>query len=91
MSSLSPIAPQAVGMSPERLQQLAELAAGWIRPDLHQAIVMLAARRGHIVLQQALGQRDPDAGAPPVGPMDQASRFSGGHLPVTLDLCLAAP
>jgi CubicO group peptidase (beta-lactamase class C family) len=48
--------PKDVGMSATRLQQLSELAREWIRPDLHQSIVMHVVRDGLICFQSSAGK-----------------------------------
>lgn len=63
---LKPGKPEDVGMSSSRLKDLAALSQTWIRPDLHQAVVMLAARKGRIVLQEGIGRLTPARDAPPV-------------------------
>ena len=61
MTTLTPATPESVGMSAERLRDLTARAETWIRPDLHQSIVMLAARRGQVVLHEAFGKVGPEA------------------------------
>jgi len=63
---LRPGKPEDVGMSSRRLQDVAALSETWIRPDLHQAVVMLVARKGRIVLQKAVGRSTPAPDAPAV-------------------------
>jgi CubicO group peptidase (beta-lactamase class C family) len=47
--------PEDVGMSAPRLKQLSDLAKTWIKPDLHQSIVMLAVRDGLTCFQSSTG------------------------------------
>ena len=58
--------PEAVGMSATRLQQLSDLAKNWIRPDLHQSIVMQVVRDGQICFQSSIGNLTPDSDSPTV-------------------------
>ena len=48
--------PEDVGMSATRLQQLSDLANNWIRPDLHQSIVMQVVRNGLTCFQSYAGK-----------------------------------
>lgn len=58
--------PEYVGMSAARLQQLSDLAKNWIRPDLHQSIVMHVVRNGQTCFQCALGDLTADSDSPAV-------------------------
>ncbi len=58
--------PEEVGMSGSRIKRLARLAEGWVADGSHQALVVLAARRGVIVLHEAFGKLTPEPDAPPV-------------------------
>ncbi len=51
-------------MSGRRLRQIAELAQEWVREGFTQTMVLLAARRGTIVLHEAFGRLTPEADAP---------------------------
>jgi CubicO group peptidase (beta-lactamase class C family) len=59
-------APEEAGMSPQRVVHLARLAEGWVKDGTHPALVVLAARRGVIVLHEAFGTLTPAPDAPPV-------------------------
>jgi len=58
--------PGEVGMSAERVQGIAHVAKGWVAQGLTQALVLLVARRGAVVLHEAFGRLMPDDDAPPV-------------------------
>ena len=58
--------PKDVGMSTTHLQKVAQMAHSWIRPDLHQAIVMHVARNGRTAFQKSIGSLTPDANSPSV-------------------------
>jgi len=63
---LKPGRPEDFGMSSSRIKDLVALSETWIRPDLHQAVVMLVARKGRIVLREAVGRSAPAQDAPPI-------------------------
>lgn len=65
-ATLSPGAPEEVGMSPLKLQRIPELAEEWIRTGVLRGLVLLGARRGRIVLHGAWGPMGPEPGAPPL-------------------------
>jgi CubicO group peptidase (beta-lactamase class C family) len=48
--------PENVGMSAQRLRHVADLAEGWVAQGIHPGLVVLAARRGEIVLHEAFGR-----------------------------------
>ena len=52
-------------MSTSRLQNINRLAEGWVRDEVAQTIVLLAARRGRIVLHRAFGRLSSSAESPP--------------------------
>jgi CubicO group peptidase (beta-lactamase class C family) len=58
--------PEEVGVSAQRLQKLSGLVQTWIRPDLHQSIVMHVARNGRFFFQKSTGNITPDPGSPSV-------------------------
>jgi CubicO group peptidase (beta-lactamase class C family) len=58
--------PEEVGMSPQRIQHVRELSAGWFADGVTPSLVVLAARRGVIVLHEAFGQLTPDEDSPPL-------------------------
>jgi len=60
MVILHPGEPVDVCMSASRLDKVSELAASWIEPSLHQAIVAFVARRGTVVLNKAYGSLTPE-------------------------------
>ena len=62
---LRPGSPQEAGMSPTRVQQVRDLARGWVEAGVTPSLVALVARRGVIVLHEAYGVMgpEPDAGS----------------------------
>ncbi|MFT5258373.1 MAG: CubicO group peptidase (beta-lactamase class C family) [Saprospiraceae bacterium] len=51
--------PEEVGISASRLEQLAALSKTWIRPDLHQLILMQVLREGVSCFQHSVGNASP--------------------------------
>lgn len=58
--------PEEVGMSPDRVRVAADLAARLVAQERTPALVVLAARRGIVVLHEAHGHLTPEPGAPRV-------------------------
>lgn len=58
--------PEEVGMSAQRVRHVADLAKGWVAQGIHPALVVLAARKGVIVLHEAFGHLTPEENSPPV-------------------------
>jgi len=56
--------PEEVGMSAQRVRHVVDLAEGWVAQGVHPALVVLAARRGVIVLHEAFGRLMPQEDAP---------------------------
>ena len=56
--------PEAVGLSSARLARVTELVKAEIAQGRYPGAVALVARRGKIAYFEALGQRDPQSGAP---------------------------
>ena len=69
--------PEDVGMSAARLQQLSDLAKGWIRPDLHQSIVMQVVRNGQTCFQSSIGNSTPGSNSSTV---DSSTIFPAASL-----------
>src|SRR3989442_9573880 len=63
---LRPGEPEEVGMSARRVRHVGQLAAGWVAQGITPVLVILVARRGVVVLHEALGRLTPDDNAPPV-------------------------
>jgi len=57
---------EEVGMSTRRLRGVVRIAERWVAQGTTQALVLLVARRGAIVLHEALGRLTPDDDAPSV-------------------------
>jgi CubicO group peptidase (beta-lactamase class C family) len=53
-------------MSERRVGRIIDLAAGWVAEGVTPALVVLAARRGVIVLHEAFGRLTPEENAPPL-------------------------
>ena len=58
--------PEQAGMSSRRIQHVRDLAAGWVEDGMHPALVIFAARRGVIVLNEAFGKLTPEPDSPPL-------------------------
>jgi len=56
--------PEQVGLSSQRLARVAEVVQGEIAKGQYPGAVMLVARKGKIAYFEAVGQRDPQSGAP---------------------------
>jgi CubicO group peptidase (beta-lactamase class C family) len=56
--------PEAVGLSSARLARVTELVKGEIAKGRYPGAVALVARHGKVAYFEALGQRDPQSGAP---------------------------
>jgi CubicO group peptidase (beta-lactamase class C family) len=54
-------------MLPERVERVRDLAEGWVKSGYTQALSVLVARRGVIVLHEAFGRLRPEEDAPPLG------------------------
>ena len=61
---LSTATPEAVGLSSPRLARVTEAVKGEIAKGRYPGAVALVARRGKVAYFEALGQRDPQIGAP---------------------------
>src|SRR5438067_1849084 len=58
--------PEEAGMSAQQIQRVRELARSWVEQDVTPALVVLAARRGVILLHEAFGRLRPGRDSPPV-------------------------
>ena len=56
--------PEEVGLSSTKLARVTEVVKGEIAKGRYPGAVALVARRGKVAYFEALGQRDPQAGAP---------------------------
>ena len=56
--------PEEVGMSAKRINHVSDLARGWVEDGTIPSLVVLAARRGTIVLHEAFGVQSPDSNSP---------------------------
>jgi CubicO group peptidase (beta-lactamase class C family) len=75
--------PESVGMSRERLKHVADLAQGWVAQGIHPGMVVLAARRGTIVLHETFGCLTSDAD-PPAMPRDAIFPLTSLSKPLTV-------
>jgi CubicO group peptidase (beta-lactamase class C family) len=60
--------PEEVGVHPQRLKKVIELAQDWVERDLHSAISIVAARHGVVFLNEAFGRMGPEKNAAPLPP-----------------------
>jgi CubicO group peptidase (beta-lactamase class C family) len=58
--------PQQAGVSARQVERIRERARDWVAQGIHQALVVLAARRGVIFLHEAYGRLTPEPDSPPV-------------------------
>ena len=58
--------PEEVGMSAQRVRHVVDLAEDWVAQGIHPGLVLLAARRGQIVLHEAFGRLTPDEDSRPL-------------------------
>ena len=58
--------PEDVGVSPDRVSALVQRAQGWVETKIHPSLVMIAARKGTIFLDEAFGYLSPDNNSPPL-------------------------
>ncbi len=65
-TELRPGSPEEAGMSSRRIQHVKELAASWVEDGTTPALVVLAARRGVVVLHEAFGRLTPHEDSPPL-------------------------
>ncbi len=63
-AALTPVRPEAVGMSSARLERLAPVLQRYVDQGRLPGAVVLVARHGQIAYLRAVGQRDPEANAP---------------------------
>jgi CubicO group peptidase (beta-lactamase class C family) len=63
---LRPGTPEEAGMLPERVAHVRDLCAGWVRDGHTPTLGVCVARRGVIVLHEALGVRGPGPQSPPL-------------------------
>lgn len=58
--------PQEVGMSPQKIKHVVNLAKSWVDQGITPALVILVARRGVIVIHEAFGRLTPEQDSPPL-------------------------
>jgi CubicO group peptidase (beta-lactamase class C family) len=58
--------PGTVGIDRQCIEWIREQARHWVENGIHPALVMLAARKGIIVLHESFGRLGPEEGAPPL-------------------------
>src|SRR5215831_13115835 len=80
--------PEEAGMSARRLEGIVDEAKKWVAQGFTQALVLLVARRGVVVLHEAFGPLTPDADAPPVQ-LDTIFPVSSLTKPITATAVMA--
>ncbi len=70
------------GMLPERVERIRALAKSWVEQGVTPSLVVLAARRGVIVLHEAFGRLRPEPDAPPLS-VDSVFPMSSITKPIT--------
>jgi CubicO group peptidase (beta-lactamase class C family) len=63
-AALETARPEAVGVSPERLERLSQVLQGYVEEERIAGAVVLVSRRGKVVLHEAFGWRDVEARSP---------------------------
>jgi serine-type D-Ala-D-Ala carboxypeptidase len=58
--------PEEAGMLPDRIERVKQLAAGWVTSGHTPSLVILAARKGIIFLNEAYGRLRPEEDSPPL-------------------------
>lgn len=79
---LRPGTPEEVGMSPQRVQRVAERAGQWVAQGIMPALVVLVARRGVVVLHEAFGRLTQEPDSPPL-PRDALFPLASLTKPIT--------
>ena len=74
--------PEEAGMLPDRIEKVKQLAEGWVTSGQTPSLVILAARKGIIFLQEAYGQLRPEENSPPLR-LDSIFPISSITKPVT--------
>jgi CubicO group peptidase (beta-lactamase class C family) len=69
-------------MSEGRIRRIVELAEGWVAEGVTPALVVLAARRGVIVLHEAFGRLTPEEDSPPLA-LDSVFPLASISKPIT--------
>lgn len=59
-------APDEVGMSPERIERVRGLGAGWVEEGISPALQVVVARHGVVILDEAWGVMGPESHAAPL-------------------------
>ena len=58
--------PEEAGMSAKKVQNIVDLAKGWVDQGFTPALVILVARKGIIVIHEAFGRLTPEPDSPPL-------------------------
>jgi CubicO group peptidase (beta-lactamase class C family) len=82
MKELRPGSAAEAGMVPERVEHIRALAKGWVEDGVTPSLVVLAARRGVIVLHEAFGRLRPDPDFSPLR-MDSIFPLQSVSKPIT--------
>jgi CubicO group peptidase (beta-lactamase class C family) len=69
-------------MSSERVRHIARLAEGWVSRGITPSLVVLAARKGVVVLHEAFGKLTPESDSPPL-PLDAIFPLASITKPIT--------
>jgi CubicO group peptidase (beta-lactamase class C family) len=74
--------PEEAGMSAQRVRHVAQLAQSWVEQGITPALVVLAVRKGIIVLHEAFGRLTPDDDSLPL-PRDAIFPLASLSKPIT--------
>src|SRR5437879_3821567 len=58
--------PAEAGMDARQVRRIRDLARSWVEQEITPSLVVLAARRGVIVLHEAFGRLRPEPDSPPL-------------------------
>jgi len=84
---LRPGNPEEAGMSSQRVRRVVDLAEGWVEQGVMPALVVLAARRGIIVVHEAFGRLRPEEDSPPLQ-LDTIFPLASLTKPITATLAM---
>jgi len=79
--------PEEVGMSEKRIEHVKKLAKNWVDQGIHPSLVVIVARKGIIVLQEAFGRLTHAEDSPPLK-LDSIFLMASISKPITATLAM---
>ena len=64
--TLQPGNPEQVGMSVQQTKHAIELSESWVEKGIHDSLAILVARKGVVVIHEAIGQQTPEPNSTPL-------------------------